>query len=187
VGGFQHHVPAHRQERRQSGQLLHRPDQPQLLRSVVDLPKRRRYQCIAGKLAPVGPRRFEWWLRRGDAGTGLVGTLFGATFFLLLLLFAVQVIVRLYATSVLTSVAFDTASAVATNPDNQVAEEAVAERQAVDKLGGLGRAHTRFIWEEADANQVVLRVESETPSFLPLPASYRQVSRTVTVRTERFR
>ena len=113
--------------------------------------------------------------------------MFGATFFLLLLLFAVQVMVRLYATSVLTSVAFDAATAVATNPSNQVAEEAVAERQALDKLGSLGRDHTRFVWKEADANQVVVRVESETPSFLPLPVSYRQISRTATVRTERFR
>jgi hypothetical protein len=142
---------------------------------------------MLGKLTPPGSRRRKWSCWRGDAGTGLVGTLFGATFFLILLLFAVQVIVHLYATSVLSSVAFDTAQSVATDPGNQGAEETVAEQQALDKLGSLGRAHTRFIWEEADANQVVLHLESESPSFLPLPVSYRHISRTVTVRTERFR
>ncbi len=123
-----------------------------------------------------------------ETGTGIVGTYFGATMFLILLLFGVQVIVHLYAVSTLTSVTFAAAQAVANSPGDQVAEEAVAEGQARSRLGSLGSSsHTRFVWEEADGNQVVLRVESESPSFLPLPASYREISRTVTVRTERFR
>ncbi|MGH9122821.1 MAG: hypothetical protein ACRDYC_12910 [Acidimicrobiales bacterium] len=115
----------------------------------------------------------------------MVGTLFGFTFFLILLLLAVQTLVRLYAASVLTSAAFDAARSVATSIDEQ-AEVPVAQTVAQRSLGGLAD-HTIFTWLEVDGQQVVLRIAAQSPGFLPLPSSLRDVSRTVTVRTERFR
>ena len=115
----------------------------------------------------------------------MVGTLFGFTFFLILLLLAVQTLVRLYAASVLTSAAFDAARAVATSTDVQ-AEVPVAQADAERSLGGLA-SHTTFTWREVDGQQVVLQVDAQSPGFLPLPSSLRDITRTVTVRTERFR
>ncbi|HWG73528.1 MAG TPA: hypothetical protein VG184_05695 [Acidimicrobiales bacterium] len=116
----------------------------------------------------------------------MVGTLVGATIFLVLLLFAVQVVVRLYTTSVLTSAAFGAAQQVATASDQQ-GDVAAAEAAARARMGSFGRAHTTFIWHEVDAQQVVLEVQAYSPGFVPLPASYRRIDRTVSVRTERFR
>ena len=124
---------------------------------------------------------------RGEAGTALVGTLVGFAIFLILLLFSAQVLVRLYATSALTAAAFDAARQVAQSPADQPAAVAEAQQRAVDQLGGFGRSHTRFDWLEVDQQQVVLQVTAESPGFLPLPASFRLIRRTVTVRTERFR
>ncbi|MDQ3756428.1 MAG: hypothetical protein M3394_01070, partial [Actinomycetota bacterium] len=46
-------------------------------------------------------------------GSGLLGTVVGGLVFLSLLFFAVQVVLGLYATSVVTAVAYDAAKAVA--------------------------------------------------------------------------
>lgn len=110
----------------------------------------------------------------------------GTTIFLILLLFAVQVVVRLYTTSVLTSAAFDAAEQVAT-ASNQHGDVAVAEAAARARMGSFGKAHTTFLWREVDAQQVVLEVQAYRPGFVPLPASFRRIDRTVSVRTERFR
>lgn len=105
----------------------------------------------------------------------------------MLLLFAAQVLVRLYATSSLTSAAFAAARQVAESPADQRAAVLVAQQDAAQRLGGFGAEHTQFRWLEVDGQQVVLRVTARSPGFLPLPASFRQIQRTVTVRTERFR
>lgn len=126
--------------------------------------------------------------RTADSGTAIIGTILGATIVLLLLLFAVQVIVHLYATSVVTSAAFDAAQMVATSPGDQPAQELLAERDARRRLGSLGDPQrARFTWLEADGQQVVLRVQSESPQFIGLPEAFREITKTVTVRTERFR
>lgn len=122
----------------------------------------------------------------GEAGTGIVGTLFGVAIFLFLLLFAVQFLVRLYATSVLTSVAFDAARTVADDPADQSAQAAAAVTAARRQLGAMGREAT-FTWRQVDGQEVVLQVVAESPGFTPLPASFRRIERTITVRTERFR
>lgn len=121
-----------------------------------------------------------------EAGFGLVGTLVGFVIFLVLLLFATQVIVRLYATSVVTSAATRAAEAVAQAPD-PVAETAPAETAARRQLGSFEAARSRFVWEEIDASRVVLRVVAQSPEFLPGLAGWTRISRQVTVRTERFR
>jgi hypothetical protein len=111
----------------------------------------------------------------------------GFTIFLLLLLLAVQVLVRLYATSALTAAAFDAARDVASAPTDQAAALAAAETDARQRLGSFGSSRTSFRWKEVDAHQVVLEIRGRSPGFLPLPSSFRTIVRTVTVRTERFR
>ncbi len=116
----------------------------------------------------------------------IIGTVIGFAIFMVLLLFATQVIVRLYATSVLTSVATRAAESVAQSPV-PADDEAQAEASARLELGSFGRRKTRFVWEEADARQVVLHVVAHSPEFLPGLPGWSRIARTVTVRTERFR
>lgn len=120
------------------------------------------------------------------AGVAVIGTLVGFLIFLLLLLFASQVLVRLYATSVVTSVATRAAESVAQAPD-PAGDEGSAEASARQDLGSFGGSRTRFQWLEADGQQVVLRVEARSPEFLPGIPGWDRIARTVTVRTERFR
>jgi hypothetical protein len=116
----------------------------------------------------------------------VVGTLVGFVIVMVLLLFAVQVVVRLYATSTLSSAATNAADEVASAPV-PAAAVAVAEAQARADLGGFGASHTTFDWVEVDANQVVLQVTAQSPEFLPGLSAWSTITRTVTVRTERFR
>ena len=110
----------------------------------------------------------------------------GFLIFVLLLLLAAQVMVRLYATSALTSAATRAAETVAESPDPQAAESP-AESDARSGLGTFGARDTTFAWVEADGRQVVLRVGGRSPEFLPLLPGWSRITRTVTVRTERFR
>jgi hypothetical protein len=121
----------------------------------------------------------------GDRGIAVVGTIVGFTIFLILLLFSAQVLIRLYATSALTSAATRAAETVAQSPD-PAASVPSAESEARSQLGTFGATRTVFIWKEVDDQQVVLEVEGDTPGLLPLPAGWRTIDRTVTVRTERF-
>jgi hypothetical protein len=116
----------------------------------------------------------------------VVGTLVGFVIFMLLLLLAAQVLVRLYATSTLTAVATRTAEQVAQSPD-PVSALSGADAAARSELGAFGAEHTTFVWKEVDANQVVLEVRGVSPEFVPVPGAWRVIDRTVTVRTERFR
>ena len=117
---------------------------------------------------------------------GLVGTLVGFAIFLVLLLFATQVMVRMYATSALTSAATRAAQTVAQAPVPAL-EVAGAEAAARQQLGSFGSARARFVWVEVDGSQVVLHVVARSPEFLPGLPGWSRISRTVTVRTERFR
>ena len=115
----------------------------------------------------------------------MIGTLVGFLIFMILLLVSVQVLVRLYATSVLTSAAFAAARKVATAPV-PLAEVPDAQQAAVAQLGSFGAKHTTFLWREVDGQQIVLQVRARAPGFVPLPG-LRAIERTVTVRTERVR
>jgi Flp pilus assembly protein TadG len=121
-----------------------------------------------------------------ERGTAVVGTLVGFLIFIVLLLFSAQLIIRMYATSALTSAATGAAESVAESPDPQ-ARVAAAEESARSQLGTYGSTRTTFVWKEVDAQQIVLEVEGTSPGFLPLPAAWRTIDRTVTIRTERFR
>jgi hypothetical protein len=124
--------------------------------------------------------------RSTERGTAVIGTLVGFCVFMVFLLLAVQTLVHLYATSTLTSAAFDAAHRVAASPDG-AASIPMAQTDAQRSLGSFGTSHTRFAWVRADGAEVVLRVQAQSPGFLPLPASFRRIDRTVTVRVERFR
>ena len=123
----------------------------------------------------------------------MIGTLAGVTAFLVLLLFAAQVLLNLYAVSTVTAAAFDAARIVAGGDGGAVAQPE-AERQARRLLGRVGD-DARFTWSYVDtdgapgADHVALRVQVESPSrllpYLHLP--FQQVDRTVTVRVERDR
>ena len=121
-----------------------------------------------------------------ELGTSMVGTLVGFLIVMTLLLFCTQVVVRLYATSTLTTAAARAAEDVAESPD-PVAEVPFAETDARQQLGTFGATRTRFEWLEVDAQQIVLEVRGDSPSLLPLPGGWKLITRTVTIRTERFR
>lgn len=108
--------------------------------------------------------------------------------FLALLLFAVQVLFNLYATSVVSAVGYDAARRVAAvdgGPGSVAQAEAVARR-------ALGRyaARVTFDWSLGD-DAVVLRVRARNPSVLlpalARPIAFDRIDRTVRVRVERFR
>lgn len=124
-----------------------------------------------------------------ERGGGLVQLWAGFFVFLVMLLFAVQVLFNLYATSVVTSVSYDAARRVAGGdggPDHMAAAEDVA-RQA------LGRYASRvtFDWSASGPEEVVLRVQSDNPSvLLPVaagPLAFDTIDRTIRIRVERFR
>jgi hypothetical protein len=138
---------------------------------------------LSSPAAPAGSRRDP---APPDSGTALVGTLVGFFIFMVLLLLGVQTLVHLYATSALTAAAVEAAQQVATE-GGAPADVPAAEQAARSSLGRFGGEHTSFDWIEVDGQQVVLRVTARSPGLLPLPASFERVSRTVTLRTERFR
>lgn len=113
-------------------------------------------------------------------GSGLLGTVVGGLVFLSFLFFAVQVVLGLYATSVVTAVAYDAAKTVA-GAEAGATEEArrsatVAARRA---LGGLGD-DVELLWSR-EGDDIVLRVRAPRSTVLG------DVVRTVRVRVETVR
>jgi hypothetical protein len=131
-----------------------------------------------------------------DRGAGLIGTIAGVLVFLSFLLFAVQLLINLYATSAATSAAFDGARLVAGNrtdhatPDSIDRAQAEAERRMRDELGQLGDRVT-FDWSASDADVVAVRIQGPAPRFL-LPGlggalGFDTIDRTARVRIEELR
>ena len=124
-----------------------------------------------------------------ERGGGPISLWIGFSVFLVMLLFAVQVLFNLYAASVVTAVSYDAARRVAGSEGgpSQIAE---AEDQARQALGRYASRVT-FDWSGTTAEEVVLRVQSDNPSvLLPLaagPAALDELDRTIRVRVERFR
>jgi Flp pilus assembly protein TadG len=129
-------------------------------------------------------------------GAGLVGTIAGATIFFVFLLFAVQLLIGLYATSAATSAAFDGARLVAgrridaDDPDAVQRARADAEVRMRSELGRFGQK-VRIDWTGSDGDTVVVRVQGRAPRFLfpgfdgGLP--FDRVDRIARVRVERPR
>jgi hypothetical protein len=110
--------------------------------------------------------------------------------FLVLLLFAVQVLLNLYATSVVTAAAFDAARDVASAGGDLTSVD-IAEAKARDVLGRYAD-RVSFEWTVPDAkgDDVVLHVRAENRvfSFPGLSIEPLQVvDRTVRARIECFR
>ncbi len=113
----------------------------------------------------------------------------GFSVFLVMLLFAVQVLCNLYAASVVTAVSYDAARRVA-GSDGGPSYMVEAEEQARRSLGRYSDRVT-FDWSATSTDEVVLHVRSHNPSvLLPVlrgPAAFDRLDRTVRVRVERFR
>lgn len=128
---------------------------------------------------------------RGDRGTGLISTAAGVVVFLVFLLFAVQVLFGLYATSTVTAVAHDAAQRAAAAGAPPVAQ---IEADARDNLGHVGQS-ADFTWSSDDTDgdgiddTVVLEVIARPPRFVPPSVGgavgLDQIRRVVRVRYER--
>ena len=118
----------------------------------------------------------------------MISSIFGLFVVLVLLLFAVQVVYDLYATSAVTAAAYDAARVVA-GADGGPGATATAEEGARHALGRYGE-RLAFTWK-LDDDVVELRVVARNPGFLPAglrrPLGVDTVDRTVRLRTERFR
>ena len=114
----------------------------------------------------------------------------GIAVFFVLLLLAVQVLVGLYATSVVTATTYDAARAVAgADQGDSAAGRAQAERNARRQLGHFGE-RAAFRWDN-DADTVRLHVQAPRPTLLPrsltTSTGLGDIERTVQVRVERVR
>lgn len=123
-----------------------------------------------------------------ERGTGLLGSVFGVAVFLALLTVAVQVLVDLYQTSVVTAAAFDVARDVAASPDPPPpGERDRYEARLRELLGGAGDEAV-IDWLADDPDVVALRVVVPTRRFLlPVvagPLGLDEVDRTIRVRVE---
>ena len=126
--------------------------------------------------------------RRSEEGAGVISTVFGVTIFLVLLLFAVQVLVGLYATSVVTAATYDAAKVMAgADAGDSALARADAEAGARSQLGRYG-SRAAFRWQN-DAEVVRLHVQAPRPTLLPSTlvrgVGLDDIERTVTVRVER--
>ena len=128
--------------------------------------------------------------RPDEAGAGVIASVVGVTIFLFLLVFAVQVLVGLYATSVVTAATYDAAKILAgADQGDSAAGRAHAEAAARGQLGRFGE-RAAFRWEN-DAETVRLHVQAPRPTLLPHAladsAGLGDIERTVHVRVERPR
>ena len=124
-----------------------------------------------------------------ERGGGPISIWIGFSLFLVMLLFAVQVLFNLYAASVVTAVSYDAARRVA-GREGGTTYIAEAEDQARQALGRYS-SQVDFDWSATTADEVVLRVQAENPSvLLPVaagPAAFQRLDRTIRIRVERFR
>jgi hypothetical protein len=125
----------------------------------------------------------------------MVSSVVGVTAFLCLLLFAVQLVLNLYATSTVTAAAFDGARIVA-GADGGVAAEDAAEahiRELLPRYDATGRLDLAWSYRDTDARPgpdvVALTIDADHPTRLlaVFPIPFQHVVRTVTVRMESFR
>jgi Flp pilus assembly protein TadG len=128
---------------------------------------------------------------RQDRGAGLLSTAAGVVVFLVFLLFAVQLLFGLYASSTVTAVANDAATRAASAHAPSLA---VIEAEARASLGEIGE-EASFTWALDDSDgdgvddTVVLEVVASPPRFIPSSIGgsigLDEVRRLVRIRTER--
>ncbi|MEO6629046.1 MAG: hypothetical protein ABIP03_10815 [Aquihabitans sp.] len=130
-----------------------------------------------------------------EHGTGLLGSAAGVAAFLLFLLFAVQLLVNLYATSVVTAAGLDAARSVASRSVNHGDPATVADARQRAEAGfrnllGEASQDARLRWD-GDGEFIRLHVLMETPGILPSalagPVAFGTIDRTFVVRVEELR
>lgn len=130
-----------------------------------------------------------------ERGAGLVSTFAGVLVFIVFLLFAVQLLFNLYATSALTAAGLDAARVVAAervdhaDPAGVQAATARAEAKARSVLGRYGN-HVTFGWQiDDDFVRLHLRVTNPRVFFGRLDSAigFDTVDRTIQVRVEKYR
>ncbi len=128
-------------------------------------------------------------MRSAERGAGLVATFAGLVVFLVFLLFTVQVLVGLWATSAVTATAVDAARRVAGEAArDRPAARVDAEREARRVLGRFAE-RVRFHWD-VTADEVVLHVQARQLRFVPPllgGLAPDGIDRTVRLRLERER
>lgn len=128
-----------------------------------------------------------------ERGAGLISTAAGIIVFLVFLLFAVQLLFGLYASSTITAVANDAALRAASAGAPSLAE---IEAEARRSLGEIGESAS-FRWATDDSDSdgaddtVVLEVVARPPRFIPPSigglVGLGEVRRTVRARAELVR
>jgi Flp pilus assembly protein TadG len=126
--------------------------------------------------------------RRGhDRGAGLFSAAFGLVIFLAFLMLAVQVLVSLYATSVVTGAAYDAGRYAARTGDAGAAQARFAR-----SVGGADVAASISIVNGTNGpDQVIVTISGKAPTFLAgrfaadLP--FGTIDRTIRIRGESFR
>lgn len=135
-------------------------------------------------------------MRRDDRATGVFGTSFGFTVFLIFLLFTVQLLFGLYVRTTVTAVASDLAQEAASEGIDAVQPERVRyyEDEAGRRLGRYSdQATFTFALADADADgvddTVTVTVDADLPVLLParwIPGSPTSFTRTMRARVETF-
>lgn len=125
-----------------------------------------------------------------ERGTGLIATAGGVLVFLLFVLFAVQLLFSLYASSTVTAIVHDAAAQAATTADPDL--DAI-EREARARLGRVGDTAT-FTWSTEDldgdgaVDSIALRVVATPPRLVPRSigrgVGLGPIDRTATARVE---
>ena len=122
-----------------------------------------------------------------ETGSGATSALAGVAAFLAFLLLAVQVLIHLYATSMVSAAAFDAARLASAEAS---AGPAVARTHGLALLGDYGR-RVRSFDITVGADDVVVRVRAASPALVPVALarvlSADSIDRTVTMRRERQR
>lgn len=128
-----------------------------------------------------------------ERGAGLISSAAGVVVFLMFLLFAVQLLFGLYASSTVTAVAHDAAQRAATTAPPPLSE---IEADARTSLGEVGD-EAEFAWSREDSDgdgeddTIVLAIVALPPRFVPRSigdaVGFGEVHRTVRVRMEAFR
>ena len=129
--------------------------------------------------------------RLADRGVGTIGTAAAFLVFLLLMIFAVQILFNLYATSMVTAAAHDAAVDVAgfEAEGDRCGAAIVAEAGFVERLGDYARTgHAELEWTCADPDVIRVRVVASHPTILPPRLagllSLSSLDRTIEVRVE---
>ena len=127
-----------------------------------------------------------------DRGAGLISTVAGVVVFLMFLLFAVQLLFALYASSTVTAVTSDAAHRAASPGAPDIT---TIEADARANLGQVGD-DAEFIWDAVDtdgdgeADTVELEVVAVPPRFVPPSiggaVGFGEIRRTARARIEDF-